>query len=242
MYIQPHRRRHGEPLHNTDAERFLQKVRARRLELVVAGPAPLSVADRPAPLPQVKKPAARSVPDGYPSPYEYIQSRRRRIERFAYNMRLHPTSFEKILCGRLRTLGAVFEEQVVIGWYIADVLLIRQRIIIEVDGNHHYSEHGMRRDKARTEWLKNTGFRVCRFANQYIDPLRLQAIVVSPISDEVDCFEHIAEVNLQRDCKAIDAYIADSHKEVRDNAPDYLDMEMDEIEREFDYALFYDRS
>ena len=59
--------------------------------------------------------------------------------------------------------GFKFRRQVWIGPFIADFLCASARLIIEVDGDTHASQHAYDRD--RTKWLEHEGFSLVRVAN-----------------------------------------------------------------------------
>ena len=65
----------------------------------------------------------------------------------------------------LRTLPIKFTRQKPLGHYIADFYCASERLVIEVDGDSHFSEDGMRYDAVRTLQLKSEGIRVLRFTN-----------------------------------------------------------------------------
>ena len=48
---------------------------------------------------------------------------------------------------------------------MADFYCSRQRLVIELDGDSHYTDQAQRYDKARTEALELDGLRVIRFTN-----------------------------------------------------------------------------
>jgi len=59
-----------------------------------------------------------------------------------------------------RNYGLHVRKQVPIGPYIADFAIHSKRIIIEVDGEHHYSANGIKRDKIRDAWFAEQGYKV----------------------------------------------------------------------------------
>ena len=65
----------------------------------------------------------------------------------------------------LRHHPSRFRRQVPVGPYIADFLSVKAKLIIELDGEQHYTEEGERKDKIRTEYLNRLGYRVQRFDN-----------------------------------------------------------------------------
>ena len=80
------------------------------------------------------------------------------------------TEAEKRLWWHLRhTLaldGTHFRRQVAIGRYVVDFCCLQTRLILEVDGDQHGRERGMRWDEDRTRQLETLGFRVLRFSNR----------------------------------------------------------------------------
>ncbi|HYN13221.1 MAG TPA: endonuclease domain-containing protein [Burkholderiales bacterium] len=65
----------------------------------------------------------------------------------------------------LRDLPAKFTRQKPLGHYIADFYCASQRLVIEVDGDSHFSDEGGRYDAARTANLERDGIRVMRVTN-----------------------------------------------------------------------------
>jgi hypothetical protein len=153
--------------------------------------------------------------------------------------------------------GVKFIDQVIIGRYIADVVLPDRLIIIEMDGNHHFTPKEQSRDASRTAYLKQHGFIVHRFANQYIDRVRLQSIIDAPVKLLTNFTDYLWEINLQRDCELIDRWVQEKkvakrkmeqerlarvlfeQQEVERKA---LEEEYNSLDRGWEYSLFYDRS
>ena len=70
---------------------------------------------------------------------------------------------EKLAREALDSLGELYHPQMVIGFWTVDFLLPFRNTIIEVDGNWWHGLPGAaRRDKAKTTYLTNRGFRVIR--------------------------------------------------------------------------------
>ncbi|KTC70118.1 multidrug efflux protein [Legionella birminghamensis] len=82
----------------------------------------------------------------------------------ACDLRKNSTPAERHLWYYLRAnrLGFKFKRQVPIGVYIVDFVL-EKRLIIELDGGQHMSNHIY--DRKRTDWLMAHGFKVLRFWN-----------------------------------------------------------------------------
>ena len=69
----------------------------------------------------------------------------------------------------LRNYPIKFYKQRVINNFIVDFYCSQARLIIELDGNQHYTEQGISHDKERTIILESLGIRVIRFSNADID-------------------------------------------------------------------------
>ncbi|WP_017930033.1 endonuclease domain-containing protein [Robiginitomaculum antarcticum] len=64
--------------------------------------------------------------------------------------------------------GLHFRKQHPIGPYITDFACVKIKVIIEVDGDSHYFEVGVKKDEIRTEYLNNLGWTVYRYSNDEI--------------------------------------------------------------------------
>ena len=76
------------------------------------------------------------------------------------------TDAERLLWSRVRRkqlLGFQFYRQRPVGNYIVDFYCPAAKMIVEIDGSHHCTEEGMRKDKVRDEYLSSMGFRILRF-------------------------------------------------------------------------------
>ena len=65
----------------------------------------------------------------------------------------------------LRDLPVKFTRQKPLGSYIADFYCSAHRLVIELDGDSHYSDRAQQYDERRTENLEEEGVRVVRFTN-----------------------------------------------------------------------------
>ncbi|HYI87097.1 MAG TPA: endonuclease domain-containing protein [Burkholderiales bacterium] len=72
---------------------------------------------------------------------------------------------KKLWFGFLRDLPQKFTRQKPLGQYVADFYCSRQRLVIELDGDSHYTDRAQRYDQARTAALETRGVRVMRFTN-----------------------------------------------------------------------------
>ena len=69
----------------------------------------------------------------------------------------------------LRTYPIRFNRQRIIGNYIADFYCDRVKLVIEIDGEQHYSEAGEAYDTKRTTYLAEHGIWVLRFFNSEVN-------------------------------------------------------------------------
>lgn len=137
------------------------------------------------------------------------------IEDFAKKMSKHPTKSEKFLyyklCCYFKDRESIrhfkyVQNQVVIGWYIADILIPAKHLIIEIDGNQHNSINGKTDDIIRDGYLKSLGFDILRYSNhdvfsktqqilQYID---IWASLENEIDNFFKCKTKIKQSNIDR--------------------------------------------
>jgi very-short-patch-repair endonuclease len=87
------------------------------------------------------------------------------VNQFARDLRRNSTRAEQRLWFALRDrrlAGYRFRRQYPIGPYIVDFACTRHMLIVEADGGQHAESAA---DDARTEWLREQGWRVIRFWN-----------------------------------------------------------------------------
>ena len=96
-----------------------------------------------------------------------MQNAPQNIER-SRDLRKHHTDAESKLWNALRDRrlrGAKFRRQCAIGPFIADFACFASKLIVELDGGGHAEDAVSSRDRARSRWLENNGWRVLRFWN-----------------------------------------------------------------------------
>ena len=89
----------------------------------------------------------------------------------AKQLRMNATKAEIILWDKLRNhqLEEIkFRRQHPIGFYIADFYCHSFKLIIEVDGEYHFTEEQQRKDDERTAYFIANGLNVIRFTNREI--------------------------------------------------------------------------
>ena len=69
---------------------------------------------------------------------------------------------DKKLCGRK------FRRQHSFGNYIADFYCTSENLIIELDGQHHFTKEGLEKDKERDQQLALLDKKVLRFENKQV--------------------------------------------------------------------------
>ena len=91
----------------------------------------------------------------------------RRLLPRARSLRRDPTAAEKKLWYVfLRTLPQKFSRQKPLGRYIADFYCSKHRLVIELDGDSHYTDAAERYDAVRSLEMNYAGIRVIRFTNE----------------------------------------------------------------------------
>lgn len=89
---------------------------------------------------------------------------------YARQLRKNMTRQEKHLWyDFLSTYPVKFYRQRVIEGYIADFFSFSAKLVIELDGNQHYTDQGKEYDSIRTEILQTYDLEVIRFKNEQID-------------------------------------------------------------------------
>ncbi len=86
------------------------------------------------------------------------------------NLRNNMTKPEQVLWNFIRKeqLGVKFRRQYGIGEYITDFYCVEKKLVIEIDGESHFTEEGMEYDKIRTAFIENLGIKVIRFTNREV--------------------------------------------------------------------------
>lgn len=69
---------------------------------------------------------------------------------------------------QFRTTGYHFRKQVALGPYIADFVCFHAHLVIEVDGDTHFTNEAQGRDLARDAFLRDEGLNVLRFTNDEV--------------------------------------------------------------------------
>ena len=77
---------------------------------------------------------------------------------------------EEVLWQRIRRkqLGVKFRRQHGIGRYIVDFYCTELNLVIEIDGNSHFSDEGKEKDAMRDAFLEALGIKVLRFTNEEV--------------------------------------------------------------------------
>jgi very-short-patch-repair endonuclease len=86
-------------------------------------------------------------------------------------LRTNMTDAERLLWSKLRMRqlkGLIFYRQKPIGEYIADFYCPKAKMVIEVDGGHHFKEENIEYDRLRDQYMASLGLLVLRFSNTEI--------------------------------------------------------------------------
>jgi very-short-patch-repair endonuclease len=87
---------------------------------------------------------------------------------FARKLRREQTPPERRFWALLypwRDAGLHWRRQAPVGPYVVDFVCKAQKLIVEIDGDTHYSDAGLAHDARRTAFLEGRGYRVLRFTN-----------------------------------------------------------------------------
>lgn len=108
--------------------------------------------------------------------------RMRPAERFALakQFRHEPTPAERHAWTLLRNrgiLGLKFRRQHVLHGFIGDFCCLKERIVIELEGDAHDSEERSAYDRARTGFLNAAGYRVIRVRNKDVNREQLETVL-----------------------------------------------------------------
>jgi ATP-dependent exoDNAse (exonuclease V) beta subunit len=88
----------------------------------------------------------------------------------AQEMRKKPTDAEKILWSELKSksLEYKFRQQHLVNDFIVDFVCLSKKLIIEVDGEYHFTEEQIQLDADRTRILNELGYKLIRFKNEEV--------------------------------------------------------------------------
>ena len=86
----------------------------------------------------------------------------------AREMRKNPTVAERKLWGYLRNFPVKFWRQKPINNFIVDFYCPKLKLVIEVDGDSHFTDSGLVYDEERTRILEGYGLRIIRFTNDEV--------------------------------------------------------------------------
>jgi very-short-patch-repair endonuclease len=86
----------------------------------------------------------------------------------AKEMRKNPTVAERKLWGYLRNFPVKFWRQRPIDNFIVDFYCPKLKLVIEVDGDSHFTDSGLVDDEERTRVLEGYGLQIIRFTNDEV--------------------------------------------------------------------------
>ena len=93
------------------------------------------------------------------------------LKEFALHHRSNPTQAEEVLWNLVKTKqleGYKFRRQHIIGNYIADLVCLDKRLVVEIDGLIHQLPENKESDELRTKTLNLLGFKVLRITNEQV--------------------------------------------------------------------------
>lgn len=96
---------------------------------------------------------------------------KKNLENFRKELRNNATPAEASLWSYLsksKLEGRKFRRQHSINNYIVDFFCPSERLIIELDGEGHFTANGQEKDNIRTKYLENLDYKVIRFENKMV--------------------------------------------------------------------------
>jgi very-short-patch-repair endonuclease len=94
-----------------------------------------------------------------------------KLKERARELRDNMTNAERFLWAQIRAKKVKdcwFYRQKPIGIYIVDFFCPKARLVIEVDGGHHFSDETIEYDKERDAYISSLGMTVLRFTNDEV--------------------------------------------------------------------------
>lgn len=91
-------------------------------------------------------------------------------KQFRQTLRRNMPEPEKRLwrCLRAKQLGVKFRRQHSIGRYVVDFYCPEKKLVIEVDGDSHFTPEAIAYDKERTRYIQSVGIDVLRVTNAQV--------------------------------------------------------------------------
>jgi very-short-patch-repair endonuclease len=93
------------------------------------------------------------------------------LKTYRKNLRNNGTSAEATLWRYLQKSqleNRKFRRQHSLGNFIADFYCPAEKLVIELDGEHHYHEPGITNDRLKESYLNSIGVKVLRFENKLV--------------------------------------------------------------------------
>lgn len=93
------------------------------------------------------------------------------LKNYRKQLRNNSTSAEAVLWTHLQRSQVEdrkFRRQHSLGNFIADFYCPSEKLVIELDGEQHYHEPGIEKDRIKENYLKSIGIRVIRFENKWV--------------------------------------------------------------------------
>ena len=101
------------------------------------------------------------------------------LKEYRRALRNEPTAEEILLWNHLKGKqldGRKFRRQHSFGNFILDFYCPSEKLAIELDGHHHFTEEGRKVDSERDDFLSSHGIRILRFSNGEITKNTQQVI------------------------------------------------------------------
>ena len=93
------------------------------------------------------------------------------LRQFRKSNRKSLTAAEAVLWNHLKgrkLIGRKFRRQHSIGNFVVDFYCVKEKLIVELDGQVHHNPAAEIRDHKRTDFLEKSGFKIIRFENKLV--------------------------------------------------------------------------
>jgi len=108
------------------------------------------------------------------------------VTKFARNERAMANEFARAtweMVRNRRCCGEKFRREYSISPYVVDFCCVALKLVVEVDGKHHFTDQGLRYDRRRDQYLRDLGYEILRIPGY--DVLRDSRDACTRIEEEI---------------------------------------------------------
>ena len=92
----------------------------------------------------------------------------KKIKFYSRKLRNTMTEAENLIWSKIRRRqlkGYQFYRQKIIGNFIVDFYCPKAKLVVEIDGGHHYIEETIKKDRKRADYIIANGLKILRFSD-----------------------------------------------------------------------------